>query len=169
MLHSQKFVRQSSDSLWAVVKIELVSLADQKAFQCFILANRFHKLCKHLKNSKEVKSILPSLQKYTYRVFQTIQVKLTLLCVWAERAVLVSAKTTLKFKYEIQIGYTNTIQCMWHKAVKEITHDLNHDLTFYCIHNQLCTLQMFCLLKLQTNVCKPSPQTSCSSFIKLNL
>ena len=28
---------------------------------------------------------------------------------------------------------------MW--KVKEITHDLNHDLTFYCTHNQLCVPQ----------------------------
>jgi hypothetical protein len=40
-------------------------------------------------------------QRYTYRVLQTIQMKLILLCVWAERAVLGSAKTVLKFKYEI--------------------------------------------------------------------
>ena len=32
-------------------------------------------------------------QRYTYRVLQTIQMKLILLCVWAERAVLGSAKT----------------------------------------------------------------------------
>ena len=25
--------------------------------------------------------------------------------------------------------------------MKEITHDLNHDLTFYCTHNQLCVPQ----------------------------
>ena len=31
--------------------------------------------------------------------------KLILLCVGAEQAVLGSAKTALKFKYEIQIGY----------------------------------------------------------------
>ena len=43
-------------------------------------------------------------QRYTYRVLQTIQMKLILLCVWAERAVLGSAKIALKFKYEIQIG-----------------------------------------------------------------
>ena len=36
---------------------------------------------------------------YTYRVFQPIQMKLILLCVWAERAVLGSAKTALKLKY----------------------------------------------------------------------
>ena len=40
-------------------------------------------------------------QRYTYRVLQTIQMKLILLCVWAERAILGSAKTALKFKYEI--------------------------------------------------------------------
>ena len=34
-------------------------------------------------------------------MLQTIQLKLTLLCVWEERAVLGSAKTALKLKYEI--------------------------------------------------------------------
>ena len=36
-----------------------------------------------------------------YRVLQTIQMKLIHLCIWAEQAVLGSAKTALKFKYEI--------------------------------------------------------------------
>ena len=40
-------------------------------------------------------------QRYTYRVLQTIQMKLILLCVWAEPAILGSAKTALKFTYEI--------------------------------------------------------------------
>ena len=40
-------------------------------------------------------------QRYTYRVLQTIQMKLILLWVWAEGAVLGRAKTALKFKYEI--------------------------------------------------------------------
>ena len=40
-------------------------------------------------------------QRYTYRVLQTIQMTLVLLCVWADQAVLGSAKTALKFKYEI--------------------------------------------------------------------
>ena len=40
-------------------------------------------------------------QRYTYRVLQTIQIKLILLCVLAEQAVLGSTKTALKFKYEI--------------------------------------------------------------------
>ena len=40
-------------------------------------------------------------QRYTYRVLQTIQIKLIFLGVWAERAVLGRAKTALKFKYEI--------------------------------------------------------------------
>ena len=41
------------------------------------------------------------LQKYKYRVLQTIQMKLILLCVWAEPAVLGSTTTALNFKYEI--------------------------------------------------------------------
>ena len=49
-----------------------------------------------------VKSIFSQLvQRYTYRVLQTIEMKLILLCIWAERAVYGSAKTALKFKYEI--------------------------------------------------------------------
>ena len=39
-------------------------------------------------------------QRYKYRVLQTIQMKLILFFVWAERA-LGSAKPALKFKYEI--------------------------------------------------------------------
>ena len=35
------------------------------------------------------------------RDVHTIQMKLILLCVWAELAILGSAKTALKFKYEI--------------------------------------------------------------------
>ena len=38
---------------------------------------------------------------FAHRVLQIIQMKLILLCVWAEWAVLGSAKTALKFKYEI--------------------------------------------------------------------
>ena len=40
------------------------------------------------------------MQKYTYKVLQTIQMQLILLCVWAEPAVLGSTKTALKLKYE---------------------------------------------------------------------
>ena len=40
-------------------------------------------------------------QKYTYRVLQKIKIKLILLCVSAEPAILGSAKTALEFKYEI--------------------------------------------------------------------
>ena len=40
-------------------------------------------------------------QRYTYRVLQTIQVKVILLCVWAERAISGSAEIGLKLKYEI--------------------------------------------------------------------
>ena len=49
-------------------------------------------------------------QRYTYRVLQTIQMKLILLCVWAEQAILGSAKTALKFKYEILICRLTQIQ-----------------------------------------------------------
>ena len=40
-------------------------------------------------------------QGYTYKVLQTIQMKLILLCVMAEWAALGSAKTALKLKYEM--------------------------------------------------------------------
>ena len=40
-------------------------------------------------------------QSYIYQVLQTIQMKLILLCVWAEPAVLGCAKTALKFIYKI--------------------------------------------------------------------
>ena len=46
----------------------------------------------------------PFIRDIQYRVLQTIQMKLRLLWVWAERAVLGRAKTALKFKYEIQVG-----------------------------------------------------------------
>ena len=41
------------------------------------------------------------IQSYIYQVLQTIQMKLILLYVWAEPAVLGSAKTALKFIYKI--------------------------------------------------------------------
>ena len=47
-------------------------------------------------------------QRYTYRVLQNIQMKLILLCVWAEQAVVDSAKTALKFKYELNICFRVT-------------------------------------------------------------
>jgi hypothetical protein len=37
-------------------------------------------------------------QRYTFRVLQTIRMKVILLSVWAELAILGSAKTALKFK-----------------------------------------------------------------------
>ena len=39
-------------------------------------------------------------QSYIYQVLQTIQMKLILLCVWAEPAVLGSTTTDLKFNYK---------------------------------------------------------------------
>ena len=43
-------------------------------------------------------------QRYTYRVLQTIQMKIILWFIWAKPAILGSTKTALKFKYEILIG-----------------------------------------------------------------
>ena len=40
-------------------------------------------------------------QSYIHQVLQTIQMKLIHLCVWAEPAVLGSAKNALKFIYKI--------------------------------------------------------------------
>jgi hypothetical protein len=45
--------------------------------------------------------ILGKRQRYTYRVLETIQMKLILLCIWVEPAALDSTKTALKFKYGI--------------------------------------------------------------------
>ena len=51
----------------------------------------------HYKLQTSIKYELGNAQK----VLQTIQMKLILLCVWAEPAVLGSAKTALKFIYKI--------------------------------------------------------------------
>ena len=61
------------------------------------------KLTRDRTNFKIPKEIANSTQsqRYTYRVLQTIQMKLILLWVWAEQAVMGRAKTALKFKYEI--------------------------------------------------------------------
>ena len=48
----------------------------------------------------EVPKICGDGQRYRYRVIETIQMKLMLLCVWTEQAILGSVKTALKFKYE---------------------------------------------------------------------
>ena len=50
-------------------------------------------------NFKEIETSIISTG--IYRVLHVIQMKLILLCVWAERAVYPSSKTALKFKYEI--------------------------------------------------------------------
>ena len=54
-----------------------------------------------VEKSQKLFLIWPHRQRYTYKVLQTIQMKLILLCVWAESAVLGSTETALKFKYEI--------------------------------------------------------------------
>ena len=54
-------------------------------------------------NFENLMKVMTSFQvnQSLYQVLQTIQMKLILLCVWAEQGVLGSAKTALKFKYEI--------------------------------------------------------------------
>ena len=59
---------------------------------------RFAECCTSADDSGEVDG---GGQRYRYRVLQTIQMKHILLSVWAEQAVLGSAKTALRFKYEI--------------------------------------------------------------------
>ena len=44
---------------------------------------------------------LAQCQRYTHRVLQTIEIKLILFCVSADRAILGSAKTTIKFVRKI--------------------------------------------------------------------
>ena len=61
----------------------------------------FHYLNKLFLWSQNFCKFLAFTHRYTYRVLQTIQMKVILLWVWAERAVLGSTKTALKFKYEI--------------------------------------------------------------------
>ena len=62
----------------------------------------FHKFCFAISDKIwYFGRFLPFGQSYIYQVVQTIQMKLILLCVWAEPAVLGRAKTALKFKYEI--------------------------------------------------------------------
>ena len=51
-------------------------------------------------------------QRYTHRVLQIIQLKLILLCVWAERAVLGSAKLFYNSYIKFKQANTYTIQCM---------------------------------------------------------
>ena len=56
---------------------------------------------KNVKFRQNMSGFGSTLQRYTYRVLQTIQMKLILFCVWAEPAALGSAKTALKFIYKI--------------------------------------------------------------------
>ena len=55
-------------------------------------------------NLQSLYFLSPYNQRYTYRVLQKNQMKLILVSVWADWAVMGSAETALKFKYEIWIG-----------------------------------------------------------------
>ena len=74
---------------------DLKILSFKVIFQCLKLVEAFKK-----KFCERYLIMRPILTKFN----ALIQMKLTLLCVWAERAVLGCAKTALKVKFEIQIG-----------------------------------------------------------------
>ena len=65
------------------------------------IVNKMHWAAHHMVFRKKYSQFSRIFQRYTYRVLQTIQMKVILLSVWAEGAVLGRAKTALKFKYEI--------------------------------------------------------------------
>ena len=77
----------------------------RQPFKLYLKVSKFHKqiflFSFEPKNERNYFLISALSQRYTYRVLQTIQMKLILLWVWAERAVLGRAKTASKFKYEI--------------------------------------------------------------------
>ena len=74
--------------------VERLELCDNFAFLTELL--RISKL-KNMPNTYNWSEF----QRYTYRVLQTIQMKLILSWVWAEWAVLGRPKAALKLKYEI--------------------------------------------------------------------
>ena len=71
----------------------------------FYIALHYWKMEGHLSSGMYIRvdktGSLGPWQSYIYQVLQTIHMKLILLCVWAEPAVLGSAKTALKFLYKI--------------------------------------------------------------------
>ena len=66
-----------------------------------LISEQIYAILNFPKMQRNIARISALAQSYIYQVLQTIQMKLILLCVWAEPAVLGSAKTALKFKYEI--------------------------------------------------------------------
>ena len=65
----------------------------EKNCTCLMVANFKHSVGPDFLNDK-----IDQNQRYTYRVRQTIHMKLILLWVWAEQAVLGRAKTALKIQ-----------------------------------------------------------------------
>ena len=55
---------------------------------------------------------------HMYRVLKTIQMKLILLCIWAEWDILGSAKTALKFKFEIEIEHKHIYNSIYGSGYK---------------------------------------------------
>ena len=74
-------------------------LGVQKAYT--LMSTTFYKINISQERSKAQKYDSCHIQRYTYRVLQTIQMKLIFLCVKAEPTVLGSAETAFKFKYRI--------------------------------------------------------------------
>jgi hypothetical protein len=99
-IHKKTFFRIKERSFKRVNKLNCIYLDNFATFSFqqlyYIELNLF---CTNFTSS-----ISTGDQRYTYRVLQTIQMKLILLCVWAEPAILGSTKTALKFKYEKLIG-----------------------------------------------------------------
>ena len=81
-------------------KLHSVELAPAIPLQVHTAENHAINPFQHNNKADAIYKRLTS-QRYTYRVLQTIQLKLIILCVWAEQAVLDSVKTALKFKYKI--------------------------------------------------------------------
>ena len=104
-------------------------------------------------------------QRYTYRVLQTIQMKLILLCVLAELAVSSSTKTALKFKYgkslkiiwmiylksSLKPGWLIITLFNWRRPTSE---DI-----FFCCHGSMQYLALW------WNLCDKKPQCNVKPYI----
>ena len=100
----ESFLKASLNSISSPSSSVKIQIMDGKVFlRCKgkTMLRIINKLLKPESLLTSPSKVLPYYQRYTYRVLQTIQMKLILLCVWAEPAVLGSTKNALKFKFEI--------------------------------------------------------------------
>ena len=96
------FVKLVEKSCWQL--FTFLNFACWKQQQIFNIQNSTKSITfkrQVLRNILIFISNFPYSQSYIYQVLQTIQMKLILLCVWAEPAFLGSTKTALKFIYKI--------------------------------------------------------------------